>query len=437
MVNKIFLDTNIYVDSRYSFQNPRMKKLTEYITCNDISILQCSMLIGEVEKHIINDMSNATVEVNKVFKMKELAPIRYESKYEEKFRKLSKEELSDFVIMKFHDFLKMNNEEIFSLDGISVEEITNDYIKMNPPFEATKPKEFKDAIMIKALKKYQQELQKPIIIISNDSGFRKAFLGLEQFIVFENLDDYFKYIQDDIICERMEKYFEDNDDHETINNALSELIDEFSYEFDEREEFEVTNSKENEITYYFNYAELKNEDSVQVHITVDIELEIQCKYLDVSNSFYDKEEDEYIIRSYIYAKEIHNIKKEIVVNYSYESVGDGVEFTYDNLGDFDDDVIDLSTDDTLVVCLDETTVMPEEDKEWFENNAVKCCECGKLLGFSDSGNYHTYDGEPLCDNCAVQNEKGFICAGCGYKHPYSRMGNSGQFCVDCEDEYDI
>ena len=45
--------------------------------------------------------------------------------------------------------------------------------------------------------------------------------------------------------------------------------------------------------------------------------------------------------------------------------------------------VDLSEDDTLFDCIDSRSVMQEKDKRWFENNVVKCSECGKILGFND------------------------------------------------------
>ena len=33
--------------------------------------------------------------------------------------------------------------------------------------------------------------------------------------------------------------------------------------------------------------------------------------------------------------------------------------------------------DTLFYCVDSRSIMPEKDKHWFENNVVRCSECGK------------------------------------------------------------
>lgn len=67
---------------------------------------------------------------------------------------------------------------------------------------------------------------------------------------------------------------------------------------------------------------------------------------------------------------------------------------------------------------------------------VRCSECGKVLGYNDMGNYHNCDGEPICSQCAATNRNGFICPRCGFKYPFEHLGSSGEYCVDCEIEYD-
>lgn len=36
----------------------------------------------------------------------------------------------------------------------------------------------------------------------------------------------------------------------------------------------------------------------------------------------------------------------------------------------------------------------------------------------------------------LHQRKPYFCPGCGLKHPYERMGNSGTYCIDCQEEYD-
>ena len=75
MERYIFLDTNIYINARYSFESPHMKKLSELIAQDALVLLCCSICMGEVEKHIKNDLGKAVKEFNKALKMMEFAAL--------------------------------------------------------------------------------------------------------------------------------------------------------------------------------------------------------------------------------------------------------------------------------------------------------------------------------------------------------------------------
>lgn len=444
MERYIFLDTNIYINVGYSFGSMHMKKFSELVSNDGLVLLACSTCIGEVEKHIKTDLESAVKELNKALKRREFAALRNDDLYKDKLIEMDEIQAIDAVINSFHDFLNQNRAEIFSLQEIDMEEIMQDYFEKKAPFEMQKPNEFKDAIMIKALKNHQKKLNERIIVISSDKGFRKAFLGDDKFLVFEKLVDFLQYQQrTDSIQEAFEKYFENDLEYESIQDQLDDLLQSISYSFDEREEFEVVDIETEDISYEFNYAEVKDDGCAQAFLTAYFYLRMKSRYLDVNNSYYDKEDDEYIVKSYIESEEIHRFEHEIVLDFEFEASEiekeeeDKYELTFIGVGaDTYNMFVDLSEDDTLFDCIDSRSVMQEKDKRWFENNVVKCSECGKILGFNDLGNYHDYNGEPICDGCAVTNEHGFICPGCGYKHPYERMGNSGTFCIDCQEEYE-
>ena len=436
-----FLDTNIYINAGYSFGSMHMKKFSELVSNDGLVLLACSTCIGEVEKHIKTDLESAVKELNKTLKRREFAALRNDDLYKDKLIEMDEIQAIDVVINSFHDFLNQNRAEIFSLQEIDMEEIMQDSFEKKAPFEMQKPNEFKDAIMIKALKNHQKKLNERIIVISSDKGFRKAFLGDDKFLVFEKLVEFLQYQQrTDSIQEAFEKYFENDLEYESIQDQLDDLLQSISYSFDEREEFEVENIEMEDISYEFNYAEVNVDGCAQAFLTAYFYLRMQCKYLDVSNSYYDKEYDEYIVKSYIESEEIHRFEHEIVLDFEYEASEiqeEQYELTFIGVdADTYNMFVDLSENDTLFDCIDAKSVMLENDKHWFENNVVRCSECGKILGFNDLDNYHDYNGEPICDGCAVTNENGFICPGCGLKHPYERMGNSGTYCIDCQEEYD-
>lgn len=68
---------------------------------------------------------------------------------------------------------------------------------------------------------------------------------------------------------------------------------------------------------------------------------------------------------------------------------------------------------------------------------VYCVECGEKIGYDWESFQRDYEGNPMCDDCMITNEKGFVCAGCGYKYPERMRGGSGTYCINCEEKYDV
>lgn len=440
MEKYVFLDANVYIGANYSFNNRYFNKLSELISNDELVLLGCSICFGEVEKHIGSDLATAISEFNKALKSRSFASIRYDIEYENKLAKLDTEDVVEHVKKNFRRYLKDNRVDSFSIEGISTEELMQNYFDKKPPFEEKKPNEFKDAIMIMALKRYQSELGETVLIISNDIGFRDAFKDDKEFVLFEKLSDFLSYHQrNDKVQQSFEKYFGENIDEDTIYNELSILAEEINYTMDEREEFQLTKFIIDDIEFRLDYVEIEDEENAQAFIAATFFITIECEYLDIDNSYYDKEDAEYIVKSYIQSKENHQFEKEIRLDFKYQQKEENdnyeLSFVKVNTEEFDNS-IDLSLEDTFIDCYYEKSVMPKKYKEYFEKYGTKCSECGKFLGFGDEENYHDYNGESLCALCAVTNENGFICSQCGFKYPYWRQGNSGVFCIDCERDYD-
>lgn len=95
---------------------------------------------------------------------------------------------------------------------------------------------------------------------------------------------------------------------------------------------------------------------------------------------------------------------------------------------------DFEYDNTEV---QEVILTEESYEDEYSELDVYCSGCGERIGYEWDLCYHTNSGEPICEDCAVTNENGFICPGCGNKYPEEMRGGSGTYCIDCEEEYDV
>ncbi|MFR2693964.1 MAG: PIN domain-containing protein [Enterocloster bolteae] len=101
---------------------------------------------------------------------------------------------SNHLHLDLKNYLSRVEAEAFPDEVIGIEELMEDYYHMNPPFEPKKPKEFKDAIMIKARKNYQKYIGEEIHILSDDEGFRTSFLNDKSFIVYQYHKKFLQFL---------------------------------------------------------------------------------------------------------------------------------------------------------------------------------------------------------------------------------------------------
>lgn len=168
----VFLDTNVYIGANYIFDSGNLSTLKNLASSGKITVLNTSATIGEVKQHIKDDISAAVKQYNRVLR-KEMPVLNGDSVFN--LNELDEDQVVDSVIAKLNDFISISSSEQISLNPLDAEKLLDDYFKQIPPFESKKPNEFKDAIMINAVKQFQSNTKQQICIVSNDKGFRQAF----------------------------------------------------------------------------------------------------------------------------------------------------------------------------------------------------------------------------------------------------------------------
>lgn len=421
----LYLDTNVYIGAKYIFDRDKFGTLKNLVTESKITVLYTSATIGEVKQHIEKDISAAVVQYNRVLR-KDMPVLNGDQIYDLKI--LDENQVVDSIICKLDEFIGIDGVEEISLNPLDAEKLLDDYFNQKPPFESKKPTEFKDAIMINAIKQFQVKTQKQICIVSNDEGFRKAFTGNDNYITFKFPSEFLKYYNQSeeeltFISQFISNKIDDGDFDEIIKEYLSDFdIDRGYYG-----EWNIDNNEIDEMSCELLYIEKINGKYV-VNINVDVELAIDITYRDEDTSYYDKEEDSYLIEHFIHAIEKHRATIAVSIECDIEKIEEELY-----LNDFN-----VVEDKRLkYINLDEDTMFDSEEIEntiHEEPDLEYCSECGTLLGRTQDGAYFDYDENPLCSNCAVSNSNGDICPMCGRKIPHEYMMSG--FCKDCAHEAD-
>lgn len=301
-----YLDTNVYMSAKYKFDTDKMATLKKLINSGKVTVLYTTATINEVIKHLEEDVASNVIKYNHAVR-ENMASLNEENICN--IHELKVEAIVTSVIDKLINFQELNGVKEIPLNPLDADKLFEDYFAGNPPFETKKPKEFKDAIMINAVKNYQKSIKEPICIVSNDKGFRKAFSSDSNFITFEFLGQFLKYCNDKYeerkIIESVEVAIRDG----KVNNILKEYLDRFDIWIDYYEQWECEDKEITDIFSELLYIE-KIEDKIYAVISSEVEISIDIKYLDEETSYYDKEEGKYLFENYIHSTEKHVVEFE-------------------------------------------------------------------------------------------------------------------------------
>ncbi len=376
---------------------------------------------GEVEQHISADIRIAVTNYNCLLR-NEVLPIMGDSGFE--LNQIDEVIAVNSVKAAFGEFLSLDGVIKIDLNPLDAEQLMQSYFLSEAPFETKKPHEFKDAIMINAVKQYQKNTHERIVVVSNDDGFRKAFEGDAEFITVKYLSNLIK------ICNQQKEEYSNIEacitsavENDAFYDCIHKHFSGFDIDRGYYEKWECDEMQIDSIEAELAYVEFTN-GRYLAHIDVVLYILAEITHRDENASYFDREEQRYLIENYVTWREAHCIETSIIIDCTVDKEDD--EYVVLN-----GVIVDDRKFPTLD--LDESTMEDWEELEtecYEEPDLIYCSECGKVMGYTTE--YTDYYDNPLCGDCMVVNEKGDICPDCGRKVPHEFM-NSG-FCIDCLNE---
>lgn len=414
----MYFDTNVYIGAKYKFDSGKLATIKNLVNSGKVTVLYTNATTSEVIKHLEEDVQSNVTNYNHAVR-KYMTDLNEDNVCD--VNELKVESVVTSVIDKLIDFQELDGVKEIPLNPLDADKLFEDYFAGNPPFEEKKPYEFKDAIMINAVKNYQKSIGEQICIVSSDKGFRNAFKDDNNFILFEFLGNFLKYCNE--IYE--EKQITECIESEIKNGMLVDEIKEYLYGsniwIDCYEQWEGDIEDICNISSELLYIE-KKENIIYATISNEVEIILDITYLDENTSYYDKEEQKYLIENYIHATEKHKIKLETRVCCDIE-ISPDQEFLLQEFKIAEDKkkiyTIDLN---------DDTRISKEEISSTFEEPDMDyCSQCGKkIFKFAE---YEDYEGRIVCSSCMKSDDKGEVCPECGRKISHEYM--SSGFCQEC------
>lgn len=422
----VYLDTNVYIGANYIFDREKFATLRSRVEEGKITVLYTSATIGEVMVHMKQTVDAGVTAYNRLLR-KDLACLRGDEVVG--VEALSTESILEHLKSNLDEFLAMDGVECISLNPLDAEKLLDDYFNMVAPFEKKKPDEFKDAIMINAVKQYQASCGEEVCIVSSDEGFRKAFIGDDNFRTFEYISGFFKYYQKQDELAEFERLIVAALDDGEYDNVFEGYCEGLSIDRDcESSYWECVDSCVEGVTCSLSYIEEKD-GKLYAIIDVEADLTAEFSYRDDDKSYYDKEDDQYLIEHFITTSEKHRPWIEVRVLCTF-SKDEEQQHLLEDLS-----VVKAKRFPTLELTDDTMYSFEETGNSFEESEDIEyCSECSQIIGRYSDIDYWDYQGNPICSKCAVSNSHGEICPACGRKYPHELM--MGAFCQACTLEMD-
>jgi len=208
---------------------------------------------------------------------------------------------SNQKLIDYTSFKNQSSSEEISIKDINPEVVLEKYFKILPPFQKSKPCEFKDAFFLEAVYQFSKTNieYSGYVIISNDNGIKSAIDVCENGkikcmdSIQELVDMIINYGKDK--KQKLEKYLKKYDFSEQLEKNCY-----VSYSGIEEERIDVEKVESNGI---FS-LEVINVTKEKITITCDLGICLIGNFscLDYDNSYYSNEEGDYIYRKYKHRK---------------------------------------------------------------------------------------------------------------------------------------
>ncbi len=324
----VFLDSNEYKRCGHNFGSTPMRKLQELIDKDVIRLISTTVVNGEVSEHIGEDVE-AFLSAQKML-ARSAGCVQNIPEYGDIIRKVDAEDLKQKAQQTFTHFIESTRCEILSCNDIDNDALIGDYFAKRPPFEerVKKAAEFKDAFISYTLKRYAEDNDVRIKVISADKGFCASFKGNDRFQLFKKSEELFSYITwiaEEIPRENAKviQSFVDRDDiRVTLNRKIEDAIQNAGVWVDDAEDVcDIISTQIRNIC--LTYLDAIEEHMISAHFEVIVVLTVDYSCIDEESSYWDNEEGEYLFLATDELRIVKELQLDFCITFSVDDSDEG------------------------------------------------------------------------------------------------------------------
>lgn len=427
----VFLDTNIYENSNFSFQNSKFTKLKELIDEGIVQLIYNEVVYQEVRQHIGEYIKEAVAGYNGAISNKGFAPFRADANWGKHLELLDENNLSEEQKQNWDKYLKNCSAYKISVRDVNVDAILEKYFRRLLPFENKKQTEFKDAIAIESIKEYFDSItDEKIYVVSMDKGFRKSFRDDDNIVTFDNLNKFLNFVilQSEFWAQAVNEKIKSEDFGKYISYNLLDLINGANVDLEDcYDGFDIDSVEY--IEYEIGYIDVIDNEKIELTLEITAQVYVEHSETDEENSYYDKEEGRYLWEEFIKYKDKHKITFDAILSLNVmeldeEEVKEKANKYQELLEEFDESMLNITIE------IDELFI---PDKAFISLNDRTLVESEIINRTVDDNSDENYDYSYISDDL-IYGTPYTVCPDCG--KPISRKNDGGNgFCIECAPEH--
>lgn len=295
MHRKVFIDTSVFAGNQFDFSNELFQTLIEHAQGDRIEIVLPEVTIREIRGKANELVEEAIQGLHKAIqKGPVLRPLG--APYTELQAQIDVEKAKAKIQANIDGFLETAKVKELPTPADALKSVMDDYYGKKPPFGAGKKKsEFPDAFAVAALKKWSDDNEEDVVLISTDGDFASVCDGSPRLHHENRLEKYLQEVGE-FHAALLGYVVEVAKEHQgEIETAIEKRFTELGF-FLEDQDGEVENVEVQSIAIDEEFFVIRiTDDEAVLELSARIQFSCDLHYDDMNTAVWDSEDKRYII----------------------------------------------------------------------------------------------------------------------------------------------
>lgn len=296
MHKNVFIDTSVFVGNQFDFENNLFETLVEHAQAERIDILLPEVTLREIRGKADEIVEEAIQGIQKaVQKGPILRPLG--SPYADLHDNIDLAQAKAKIQSNIDNFLEKAKVKVLPTPGDALNSVMDDYYRKNPPFGPGKKKsEFPDAFAAATLRKWCEDNDDDVVIISTDGDFQGVCEGHARLHHETRLEKYLQEVGEFHAAILGFVKAVTNQHRQKLEDAVKERFTELGFYIEDLDgEVENVQVVTLEFDDDFFVIRIKDESEAILELSARVQFTCDLHYDDMSTAIWDSDDKRHIV----------------------------------------------------------------------------------------------------------------------------------------------